>query len=84
MPQGQHSVLQGRLVTAINKVILHQKLGHAFPELRCTFGMRSLVPYLSIFTWGRSRNVTCFRHYNPVEMLSFVKKACRYTFLGLL
>ena len=53
MPQGQHSALQGRLFTAINEVILPQKLGHAFPELRCTFGGLSLVPDLSVFTWDR-------------------------------
>jgi Uma2 family endonuclease len=53
MPQGQHSVLQGRLVTAINQVGLPKKLAHAFPELRCTFGGRSLVPDISVLTWER-------------------------------
>jgi Uma2 family endonuclease len=53
MPQGQHSVLQGRLVTAINEVMLPEKLGHAFPELRCNFGGMSIVPDISILTWNR-------------------------------
>lgn len=53
MPQGQHSVLQGRLGTKINEVVLPNKLAHAFPELRCTFGGRSLVPDISVFNWQR-------------------------------
>jgi Uma2 family endonuclease len=53
MPQGQHSVLQGRLVTVINDKVLATKIGHAFPELRCTFGGQSLVPDISVFTWQR-------------------------------
>lgn len=53
MPQGQHSVLQGRLVTAINDKVLAEKIAYALPELRCTFGERSLVPDISVFTWQR-------------------------------
>lgn len=51
--QGEHSILQGRLVTAINQVVLPKKIAHAFPELRCTFGGLSLVPDISVFTWKR-------------------------------
>ncbi len=53
IPQGEHSVLQGRLVAAINPVASPQKLAYAFPELRCTFGGRSVVPDISVFTWDR-------------------------------
>lgn len=53
MPQGEHSILQGSLVTAINQVGQPQKLAYAFPELRCTFGGRSLVPDISVFEWQR-------------------------------
>jgi len=53
MPQGEHSILQGSLVTAINQVGQPQKLAYAFPELRCTFGGRSLVPDISVFEWER-------------------------------
>ncbi|MEL7035970.1 MAG: Uma2 family endonuclease [Cyanobacteria bacterium J06592_8] len=53
MPQGEHSVLQGRLVAAINPVASPQKLAYAFPELRCTFGGHSIVPDISVFTWDR-------------------------------
>lgn len=53
MPQGEHSTLQIRLGTTINEVVLPKKLAHAFTELRCTFGRRSLVPDISVFTWHR-------------------------------
>ncbi|MGB5771102.1 MAG: Uma2 family endonuclease [Crocosphaera sp.] len=53
MPQGEHSTLQMRLGTAINNVSLPPKLAYAFPELRCTFGGRSIVPDLAVFHWSR-------------------------------
>jgi Uma2 family endonuclease len=53
MPQGEHSILQMRLGTAINEVGLPNKLVYAFPELRCTFGNRSIVPDISVFLWNR-------------------------------
>jgi Uma2 family endonuclease len=53
MPQGKHSVLQIRLGTRINEILLPNKIAHAFTELRCTFGGRSLVPDISVFTWQR-------------------------------
>src|SRR6478672_1954098 len=53
MPQGKHSSIQGELVPAINAVIKLQRVGRAFPELRCTFGDRSTVPDISVFTWQR-------------------------------
>ncbi|MEO1387456.1 MAG: Uma2 family endonuclease [Cyanobacteria bacterium J06634_6] len=53
MPQGQHSTLQGELVTQINAITKSQKLAWAFPELRCTFGDRSIVPDIAVFTWSR-------------------------------
>ena len=53
MPQGKHSVLQSRLVAAVNQVGIAQRSAHAFTELRCTFGGRSLVPDISVFDWER-------------------------------
>lgn len=53
MPQGEHSILQMRLGTAINNVGLPHKLAYAFPELRCTFGGRSIVPDLAVFDYSR-------------------------------
>ncbi|WP_042892005.1 Uma2 family endonuclease [Anaplasma marginale] len=51
MPQGQHSIIQGSLVTAINQVSQPKKLALALPELRCTFAARSLVPDIAVFEW---------------------------------
>lgn len=53
MPQGKHSKLQGKIVTAINELTESQKIALAFPELRCTFGGRSIVPDVAVFTWQR-------------------------------
>jgi Uma2 family endonuclease len=53
MPQGKHSKLQGKLVTAINERVEEPQIALAFPELRCTFGGRSIVPDVVIFAWQR-------------------------------
>ena len=53
MPQGEHSTIQGELVTVINAVTKPQRIGWALPELRCTFGGRSIVPDIAVFTWER-------------------------------
>jgi Uma2 family endonuclease len=53
MPQGKHSKLQGRLVAEINKVAESANIALALPELRCTFGNRSTVPDVAVFTWNR-------------------------------
>lgn len=49
MPQGEHSTVQGKLIIAINAIVKPQKVTRAFPELRCTFGARSIVPDVAIF-----------------------------------
>ena len=53
MPQGEHSVIQGELIIALNGTLKSQKIARAFPELRCTFGERSTVPDVAVFTWNR-------------------------------
>jgi Uma2 family endonuclease len=53
MPQGKHSVLQESLLVFINQLAKTTKLAYAFPELRCTFGGRSLVPDIAVFSWER-------------------------------
>lgn len=53
MPQGEHSTIQGELVTAINGVAKAQRIAWAFPELRCTFSGRSIVPDIAVFAWER-------------------------------
>lgn len=68
MPQGEHSILQIRLGTAINELGLPQKSVHAFTELRCTFGGRSLVPDLSVFEWSRIPKTVNGRIANKFEI----------------
>ncbi len=53
MPQGEHSTIQGELIIAINAVVKPKKVARAFPELRCTFDGRSIVPDVAVFTWER-------------------------------
>ena len=53
IPQGKHSVIQGALIQAIDTRLKSQKTARAFPELRCTFGGRSTVADVAVFTWDR-------------------------------
>ncbi|MEM9542556.1 MAG: Uma2 family endonuclease [Cyanobacteria bacterium P01_E01_bin.42] len=51
MPKGKHSRLQKRLIDAISEVGEKPKIACAFPELRCSFGGRSVVPDIVVFEW---------------------------------
>lgn len=51
MPLGQHSRLQLKSCNAINAVTEDKQIALAFPELRCTFGGRSIVPDVAVFQW---------------------------------
>jgi len=53
MPQGKHSTIQGELVPAINAVVKPKRIARAFPELRCTFGGRSIVPDIAVLVCSR-------------------------------
>lgn len=53
MPKSKHSRLQLRVCNAINQVTENPKIAYAFPELRCTFGGRSIVPDIAVLWWGR-------------------------------
>jgi Uma2 family endonuclease len=53
MPKGKHSTIQGELIIALNGSLKPSKTARAFPELRCTFGERSTVPDIAVFTWDR-------------------------------
>ncbi len=53
MPKGRHSRLQGKLCATVNQVAEEQKIAYAFPELRCSFGGRSIVPDVAVFQWRR-------------------------------
>jgi Uma2 family endonuclease len=53
MPQGEHSRLQSKLVSTINEVTESSRIAYAFPELRCVFGGRAIVPDISVYRWDR-------------------------------
>ncbi|HZG38346.1 MAG TPA: Uma2 family endonuclease [Nodosilinea sp.] len=53
MPQGKHSVIQGEFVPFINTGLKPKRIARAFPELRCTFGGRSVVPDVAVMAWNR-------------------------------
>jgi Uma2 family endonuclease len=53
MPQGKHSTIQSDFGTTVNGALKPAKIARAYPELRCTFGGRSIVPDLAVFTWER-------------------------------
>ena len=63
MPQGEHSTLQGDLVSSLNGALKPSKVARAYPELRCTYPSgshptdvysgRSIVPDVSVFQWGQ-------------------------------
>ncbi len=53
MPQGQHSVIQKKLLLTIDPMLNDPGIAQAFPELRCTFGGRAIVPDVAIFEDAR-------------------------------
>ncbi len=50
MPKTRHSILQKRLLGVIDDSSNHYT---ALPELRCTFGGRSVVPDVAVIAWNR-------------------------------
>ncbi len=53
MPKGKHSRLQLKLCNSINEVAESNQVAYALPELRCSFGNRSIVPDIAVFKWSR-------------------------------
>ncbi|WP_438357524.1 Uma2 family endonuclease [Aphanothece sacrum] len=53
MPKGKHSRLQLKLCNSINEVAESSKIAYAFRGLSCSFGTRSIVPDVSVFTWSK-------------------------------
>jgi Uma2 family endonuclease len=53
MPQGEHSRIQYKICAVVNGITEAQKIACAFPELRCTFAGRSIVPDVAVFEWAR-------------------------------
>ncbi|MFO5527697.1 MAG: Uma2 family endonuclease [Cuspidothrix sp.] len=52
MPKGKHSRLQLRLCNSINDITESEKIAYAFPELRCSFGVRSVVSDIAVLKWS--------------------------------
>jgi Uma2 family endonuclease len=50
MPKTRHSILQKRLLTEVDS---HSDDYTALPELRCTFGGRSVVPDIAVIAWNQ-------------------------------
>jgi Uma2 family endonuclease len=53
MSQGKHSSIQTEMSTIINANLRSTQIARAFSELRCTFGDRSIIPDVAVFTWAR-------------------------------
>jgi Uma2 family endonuclease len=53
MPQGKHSTVQRGLTVAIDTKLKPAQIARPYPELRCTFGDRSIVPDIAVFIWSR-------------------------------
>lgn len=53
VPQGKRSTIQRDLTMAVEMVLKPQQIGRVFPELRCTFSKRSIVPDIAVFTGNR-------------------------------
>lgn len=66
-PQKKHNVLERRLLDAFNQFAEPGKLGLAFPELRCTFAGRSIVPDVVFL---RDANIQCDDHGELVNETS--------------
>ena len=49
MPSGKHSIVQRELSFALTTAFRASKTAQAFPELRCTFSGRSIVPDIAVF-----------------------------------
>ena len=64
MPQGEHSILQGTLVSRVNAVAQTTQVALAFPELRCVFGGAAIVPDVSVFRWQRIPRIPAGRVAN--------------------
>lgn len=78
MPNTKHSLLRARACNAINQVTETLKRAYAFPELRCTFGGRSLVPDVAVLLWqqiqfdedGETLDDVLIAPYWAIEILS--------------
>jgi Uma2 family endonuclease len=78
MPRKKHAIIQGELTASFNQFAKPARLGYAFPELRCTFAGRSIVPdvvfllrdHIQTDERGRPRDETPIPPDIHVEILS--------------
>ncbi|MDJ0846612.1 MAG: Uma2 family endonuclease [Crocosphaera sp.] len=68
MPQGEHSRLQYKLCSTINKVAENNKIACGFPELRCILNDNVIVPDISVFRWERIPRTTSGRIANRFDL----------------
>ena len=68
MPQGEHSTLQGELVSRVNAVAKAARVACAFPEFRCVFGEAAIVPDVTVFRWQRIPRTPSGRVANRFEI----------------
>jgi Uma2 family endonuclease len=64
MPKARHSRLQSKLIYSVNKVTEEKQIAYAFPELRCTFGGRSIVPDVAVLSW---EHIEFDRNGEPID-----------------
>ena len=64
MSKTRHSRLQAKLTANINQVTELEKLAYAFPELRYTFGGKSIVPDIAILSW---ENIQFYEEGEPID-----------------
>jgi Uma2 family endonuclease len=64
MPKTRHSRLQGKLADVLNRVAEPKRVAYAFPELRCTFGQRSIVPDIAVLRW---ENIKFDENGEPID-----------------
>ena len=87
MPKAKHSRLQLRTCNEINQVTETLKIAYAFPELRCTFDGRSIVPDIAVLLWeqiefdesGEPVNDVLIAPYWAIEILSPQQSSNRVT-----
>jgi Uma2 family endonuclease len=87
MPKTKHSLLQLRSCNEINQVTQTPKIAYAFPELRCTFGGRSIVPDIAVLLWeqiqfdesGEPLDDVLIAPYWAIEILSPEQSSNRVT-----
>jgi Uma2 family endonuclease len=86
-PQKKHSLLTSRCLEHLNRWAEPARLGYAFPELRCTFAGRSIIPdvvfllekHIEVETSGEPVNETLRPPDIHIEIISpdqGMKKAC--------